>query len=325
MRSLASALAFALALVVVPACRSAPAESPRPEPWVATLDRAHPLVGRIWREQGEAFVDRAELERIVSTARFVLLGEKHDAVDHHRLQAELLGAMVRAGRRPALVLEMADVDQQPAIDRWRATPNPKPEGLADALAWDRSGWPPFAAYAPIVQVALDAGLPILGGNYPTRLARGLARHGAELLSPTERARLGLDDPWPDALVASLRDELRDAHCGAFAEEMLAPMMLAQRARDGSLASVMLDAEADGAVLVAGAGHARRDRGVPRVLARRVAPGDIVSVAFVEVASGEVAPLAYGRAWNVARPPFDAMWFTPRRSDEDPCASLRKPK
>jgi uncharacterized iron-regulated protein len=52
----------------------------------------------------------------------------------------------------------------------------------------------------------------------------------------------------------------------------------QRARDAHIAAAMRDAGGDGAVLIAGAGHARRDMGVPRLLP----DADVISLAFIEV-------------------------------------------
>jgi uncharacterized iron-regulated protein len=88
------------------------------------------------------------------------------------------------------------------------------------------------------------------------------------------------------------------------------MVEAQRARDARMASVLKGES----VLVAGAGHARRDRGVPLYL-----PSDgIVSIAFMEVEDGKIRPQQYfnGFATTVS---FDYVWFTPRAVRGDPCA------
>jgi uncharacterized iron-regulated protein len=79
--------------------------------------------------------------------------------------------------------------------------------------------------------------------------------------------------------------------------------------------------ADGAVLIAGAGHVRRDRGVPYYLAQEQPQASLVTVALQEVARDLSEPVAYG--WHVGA--FDYVWFTPRASDEDPCAAFRQPK
>jgi uncharacterized iron-regulated protein len=100
------------------------------------------------------------------------------------------------------------------------------------------------------------------------------------------------------------------------------MALAQHARDSQMASVMLGrGAADGAVLIAGAGHARRDRGVPYYLALEQPQASVVSLALHEVAHDVVEPSGYALEASA----FDYVWFTPRGSDEDPCAAFNKPR
>ena len=48
---------------------------------------------------------------IAAARDFVLLGEKHDNPDHHRLQAWMIDALVARGRRPAIAMEMLDAEQ----------------------------------------------------------------------------------------------------------------------------------------------------------------------------------------------------------------------
>jgi hypothetical protein len=92
--------------------------------------------------------------------------------------------------------------------------------------------------------------------------------------------------------------------------MLDPMALAQRARDATMAERMLAAPARPVVLIAGDGHARADRGVPAQLRARSPGARVVAVAFLEVQADARAP---------GPGPYDYVWYTPRATDEDPCA------
>jgi uncharacterized iron-regulated protein len=70
------------------------------------------------------------------------------------------------------------------------------------------------------------------------------------------------------------------------------MVEARWVRDAHMARRLLDAaaRADGAVLIAGAGHVRRDRGVPAHLVRLGAdPSTVASLAFLEVRDGADRP------------------------------------
>jgi hypothetical protein len=71
-------------------------------------------------------------------------------------------------------------------------------------------------------------------------------------------------------------------------------------------------------LIAGAGHARKDRGVPWHLSRKASGRRVVSLALLEVVAGENNPDAYASGFDAKRLPFDFVWFTPRVDNLDPC-------
>jgi uncharacterized iron-regulated protein len=294
--------------------------------WVSPLARDHPLAGRIWQPAGGRFVQTGELERAVAAADFVLAGEKHDNPDHHLLQARLLAFMIRAGRRPAVVFEMIGEDRQAALDGWLAAEPADAGGLGQAVGWAKSGWPPWSAYRPIAEAALGAKLPLRAGNPPRGLTRKIGRRGFAALGAARRRALGLEDAFPRAATESLERALFLSHCRLVPKEALAPMLRVQRARDAILAANLVAGAAldgaDGALLIAGGGHARLDHGAPLHLAR-LAPGrSVLAVAFVEVEDGEGEPADYGESLGGAIP-FDFVWFTPRADDRDHCAELKK--
>ena len=204
------------------------------------------------------------------------------------------------------------------VDAARSPLFPWIAGFGAALAWEHSSWPPFAEYEPIFAAAFAHKLPIFAGNLPNADAKALVKQGLGALSPERVAELRLAAPFPAPLEASLLDELRASHCGQLPETLLAPMALAQHARDAQMAKVLATAGAsDGAVLIAGGGHARLDRGVPYHLALATPGVTVANVAIREVRHGEAEPQAYATEEG----PFDYVWFTPRGSDEDPCAAF----
>lgn len=287
--------------------------------WHSPIARDHPLVGRIWSVRDARFVDEATLDAAVVAAPWVLLGEKHDNIDHHVLEARL--ADVVAARRPrvALALEMLTADQQAAVDAALAR---GPDAVAEASHWEESGWPSFEHYRPVVAVATSRHLALVAANLPNATLMPLAR--SEPIADAVVAALAAATPPTDAaFVEPIAAEMRESHCGMLPERAVAGMVRVQWMRDAMMVDRMVAANhGDGVVLVAGTGHTRRDRGVPAHLARVGAPGEVVSVAFVEVAPGHETPESYGEAWGAAAPPFDYLWFTPVATNEDPCAELR---
>jgi uncharacterized iron-regulated protein len=246
------------------------------------------------------------MDDALARADVVLLGETHDNADHHLLQAARITGLVARGRRPAVAFEMLDADQQPFVDGASS-----PEALETAVKWAESGWPPFALYRPVFEAGHRAGLRVVAADLSNDEARSIARGGevpGDLRTELEASAL-----TPEQL-EEWRKEMRDSHCGMLPERALDPMVRAQRARDLRLAKRVLSAGPDGAVLVAGAGHVRKDRAVPAWIARLSPATKVAVVGFVEVSEREVHPER--EAW-----PYDYVVFTPRVDRPDPCASF----
>lgn len=322
-------LPLALLAAACASPRALPAPSaPPPAPFTftfeTTLDRDHPLVGRVWDVARKRFVTPEDALAALASAHVALLGEKHDNPDHHRLQGKVIDAMVARGRHPAVAMEMLDEADQPKVDEAARAHPGDVDAFFQAVSWEGKGWPPAREYAPVVRAALANGLPIIAANLPSRETHAIAHRGLEAIDPRVVARFDLASKLPEPLAESLRAELVESHCGMLPESMLAPMALAQRARDAELAERVALGKAGGAVLIAGTGHVRKDRGVPRALARS-GESSVVSVAFTEVAHDHIDPASYGTFWHAEAPPFDYVWFTPRATDADPCEGMRAPK
>jgi uncharacterized iron-regulated protein len=290
--------------------------------WQSNYGRNHPLTGRIWEVASGKFIDRHNLMMRLARAEFVLLGEKHDNPDHHRLQAEVLRGLIAAGRRPAVGFEMFSLDDAGAIANHLARAPGDAAGLGPALNWQKSGWPDWAMYQPIAEAALAAKLAIFATNLPLATARKMSRDGLAL-EPSVRRDLGLDRPLSDVMFATMAADIRNSHCGYGSAESVQTMVQVQRARDAQMAqSLIAAATADGAVLVAGAGHVRSDYGIPIYLTAKAPGQQVVSIAFVEVDQLEPEPHKYLLANPAGRAPFDYLWFTPRVDDKDGCEKFK---
>ncbi len=252
----------------------------------------------------------------VAAAPLVILGEVHDNAEQHGLQAMLLDAILRTGRRPVLAMEQFDRERQAALDAARARGEQDPGRIADAGRFDREGWR-WPDYEPLVRLAGTHGLVIRAANVSREEARALIRSGKPV--PDLPAA-------PAALRTALEQDIIDGHCGHRpAAAMLGGMVEVQRARDAQMAKSLQDAGAGGAVLIAGAGHARRDRAAPFYLSA----GDrarLLSLAFIEVEPGKTDPRDYldPVAGPAGGPRYDLVWFTQRAEREDPCLTLRMP-
>ena len=286
------------------------------ETWTSPLDRQHPLVGRVYRTATNAFATPDDVFAAAQEASFVLLGEKHDNSDHHRLQARVVAHVLAGKPKAAVAFEMLEFPEQPALDAYVATHPNDAEGLGAAVEWADKGWPAWSMYAPIAAHALRVRAPIIAANLPRASVMQLARQGADAPLAQE---LHLP-PLPEDQQRELEQELFESHCRHMPLSMMGGMALAQIARDATMASRLLEADrGQGAVLIAGNGHVRMDRGVPWHLALARRDASVLSVAFIEVVADHVDPSDY--ATESGHRIYDFVWFTPRLDDADPCAAF----
>ena len=309
--------------------------------WQSTEGRDHPLVGAVldtavgatmpWPVFASVFADK-----LARASPAILLGEVHDNPDHHAQRAALIGrsACARAGdplsgaaSPGAAVFEHIRADQQLALDTFAAVASSKTADLMRLLDWDNGGWPSQRMFAPLFDAVIAARWPILAGDPPRRQVRALARGEAGAVPTDERARLRLDEALPPALRDALSAELKGSHCGMLPDAAITGLAAAQQYRDAHLADAMLAAaEKHGAaVLLAGNGHVRSDRGVPWHIRQRAPGRQILTVMFVEVEDGVTDARAYVPRAPDDTPAADFVIFTPRASRSDPCEQMRSMK
>lgn len=235
-------------------------------------------------------------------ADVVILGEIHDNPQHHINQTSAVVAIAPK----ALVFEMLDPAQ--AVNATPVARRSQP-ALRDALDWDNSGWPDFSMYYPIFAAAPQA--VIYGGDLPRDAVRKAMSDGAATVFGPLAPLYGLDMPLPEDQQAAREAEQMEAHCNALRPEMLGGMVEAQRLRDAALARAVVQAMKDtgGPVaVITGSGHARKDRGVPAVLA--LAAPDVTVLSIGQMESPQDADAAY-----------DFWIVTPPVPRADPCAAF----
>jgi uncharacterized iron-regulated protein len=322
-------LALGLVLLVSACTTSSFSHPPAAQPtdsvtWQSKLDVRHPLVATIWDAVALRRVDETELTARVQAAEIVLVGETHDNPDHHRLEAALISAFAARHTSPAVVFEMLDRQRQPAVDSSLSAHPGDVDMLAQAVGWASSGWPAWSIYRPVFEAAVAARGTLLAGGLDRSTAMRIAREGLAAFDPSLEQAFGLGEPPAADVLAAMRHEMSESHCGLLPEAMLDPMVLVQRTRDALLAERLYEGAGrnHGALLVAGTGHVRRDRGVPAQLQHAYGAKSL-AIGLLEARAEVVTPVGYAESFGTRALPFDYVWFTPRASDTDHCAELRE--
>ncbi|MBN2629339.1 MAG: ChaN family lipoprotein [Rhodobacteraceae bacterium] len=237
----------------------------------------------------------------IPKADVVVLGEVHDNPLHHMNQARAVFSLAPK----AVVWEMLSAE---AAEKVPADLGDR-DGVARILGWANSGWPDFSLYYPVFVAARDA--RHYGAEVPRALARQSVTDGALAVMPGGEV-FGLAKALPAEEQTAREAEQMEAHCNAMPPSLLPGMVQAQRLRDAYLAQAVmkaLDEVGPPVAVITGSGHARKDWGVPSILAQ---------------AAPDVSVLSVGQMENAAPddPPFDLWIVTEAAPREDPCLGLR---
>ncbi|MGJ7505566.1 ChaN family lipoprotein [Variovorax sp. ZT5P49] len=227
----------------------------------------------------------------------LLLGEQHDAPEHHVIERETVEALVARGNLAALALEMAEEGRSTA----RVAPTASEAQVQAALDWSDKAWP-WASYGPAVMAAVRAGVPVVGANLPRARMKDAM------------ADVSLDVQLNGEAYTAQQDAVRDGHCRMLPESQIVPMTRIQVGRDRAMAQAIVKAKKPGqtVLLIAGAGHVVRTLGVPQHL-----PDDI-KVATVRLMAAPAAPSPETVAGD-----YDRTWQTPPLPEKDYCAEFKR--
>lgn len=230
----------------------------------------------------------------VPRADVLLLGEQHDAPEHHALERRVVEGLAQRHQLAAVAMEMADSGRDTRGMPRDATP----DQVQQALAWNQAGWP-WDRYGPTVMAAVRAGIPVLGANLPRTDMR------------SAMAQVVYDTHLPPAALAAQREAIRTGHCDMLPATQIGPMTRVQIARDAAMARRAAAAVEPGktVLLIAGGGHVRRSLGVPTHL-----PTNLRTVVVLAVA-GTPKPADAADA--------DVLWTTPALPPVDHCAQLQR--
>ena len=251
------------------------------------------------------------VKRLARQADGIAIGEAHDNPVHHTIETRVLELVVAAGERLVLALEMLTLDQQAVVDAALARGSSAVD-LERRLAWRARGWPDFAMYYPLFEVAERQRLPVLAADLDPTTKRTISRGGFPALPEGDRAGVVSRLPSDPARDAELRQDLQTAHCGLLSPAAQAAMVDAWHARNVTMARRIAEALAHGrkVVLIAGRAHLAAD-GIPgQLLALR--PGTRIGIIdLAETSGGEPLPNA------------DVVWRTPAVDRPDRCAELHQ--
>ncbi len=184
---------------------------------------------------------RSSLDEAVKAAeehQFVLVGESHDNAEHHQVQADVIRALVEAGRDVSVGFEMFTRDNQVNLAGWSLGRWSQDEFI-ERSSWKTQWGFPYEIYSPIFEVVREHNLPMAALNLPRDWVRQVGRNGPGVLTPEQKK-------WaPDIEIGNKRHRtVFEAMIGGGAHGMAGTAMdnmyAAQVAWDESMAQSAVD-------------------------------------------------------------------------------------
>lgn len=234
--------------------------------------------------------------RTLPDAELILLGEQHDAPEHQVLARLSVETLASKQSLSALVLEMADA----GVSTEGMPTESSEAAVRERLKWNDAGWP-WSRYGPVVMEAVRAGVPVVGSNLPRSAMAAAMKEDV------------LDSKVPNAVLVGHRERMIEGHCGLLPESQVPAMARIQIARDERMAQTasLWIRSGKSVLLLAGAEHVKKDRGIPLLLDAK--------------SKGKVTVIWMQANTAVKKEPVlaDLNWQTPPIPPKDYCADMKK--
>jgi uncharacterized iron-regulated protein len=248
-------------------------------------------------------------------AQVIALGEEHYHPDIQAFELRVLHALVQQQpQRLVLAMEFLERDMQDAVDAYLA-------GQIDAatLHTQLKATPAFVQhYAPLLQYARHAGVPVRAMNAPRALARRVSHAGLQAvmaeLTPAERASLATTlAPITPQYRTYCVQALTAAHPlpAEQTERFVEAAYLKNATMAESLAAVLAAQPTAMVLAIAGRFHMDYGLAIPAFLQQRRPDVTVVRVTTMTIAADEDVDLYHLASEGLA----EYVWFTPPQTEQ----------
>lgn len=283
-----------------------------------------PQIGDILHLPTGIYVDQRVLYEQASRVQIIYVGETHDNPASHRLQVEILQALVAQNPgKVSLAMEMFTPAQQPVLDRWVAGELTEKEFLKE-VGWFKNWRMNFALYRDLLTFCKMHKVPVVALNANKTLQKKVGQVPFTELSEEEQRQLpemDHNDPYQRAMVEAVFSGHKMGQTvldGFQRVQTLWDETMAQ-----NLAEYLRSVDADHQVMVvAGGNHIRYGYGIPRRVFRRLP----VSYLLVGAREIDIPEDKQDRLMNITKPdypmpPYHFVAFTTYEDLENPGVKL----
>lgn len=203
-------------------------------------------------------------------ARVLYLGEEHDSLLDHQLQARTIQALCKQGHRLVVVAEMFQLPARQVLDDYIAG-KLNDQQLFEGSEWKKRWGHAWEQYLPIWQICQQEKIPLRALRNSSESGRQLNKLGSAAFTPEERQGLAPEPydfgPHPESLRSVF-----EAHAGPVSQAAFERFLAVQTLWEEFMAArvrMALEENPDGVVVVlVGKGHLLHGHGLPARVARQ---------------------------------------------------------
>jgi len=242
-------------------------------PWISKISMLQTPIGpeKIFRLPEGDQITFKELLKGLQATRVIFVGESHDQIEHHRIQARLLQDLIAEGKEVGIAMEMFARSQQSILDQWVQGFLTEEEFLKE-VQWETTWGIDYGLYRDILDKARTHQIKVLGLNVQRELVRRVAQNGIKKLSSEDKRELPEMDLTDQRHRAYIKFIYKN-HQGGAAEDF-ENFYMAQSLWDESMAETLSDylksSDGKGKTLLVftGSGHVVFGLGIPNRFYRR---------------------------------------------------------
>jgi len=227
-------------------------------------------VGQITATENGSAATPDDIAKRADGKRFVYLGENHATKEHQQLEADVVTALQKRGRKVIVGLEMLTRPTQPALDRFIDGTTDEATFLTES-DWKKQWGYDYGFYRPLLEAARSKKSTVVALNVPRDWVRSVGRGGLDALTPQQRSQL----PPVIEVGAGRHRDVFDALMGGHPPSGADRMLAAQTLWDEGMADTAIEALGSSIddpnvvmVIVAGSGHVMYGQGINLRIARR---------------------------------------------------------
>lgn len=202
---------------------------------------------------GQKLTPQQLLDKLRDRPR-VIVGEKHDNLQHHQIEQWLVESLPRQRTQGSVLMEMITPSQQDKVnavkDQLKQGKTLTGQQITEQTAWQK-GWK-WELYSGVTTAALAGSYPLLSANLDRSEIKKFYQHplavtGALSTQPSVRE--------------AIAKTIEESHGGKLEPKQAEAMLAIQQQRDRRMAESLLAAPTP-ALLIVGGYHANRALGVP---------------------------------------------------------------